>query len=106
MVHKILNKNKKPEDIDVFWYLEEILLKKDLDDNDWYHARTNGMILGFADSLNSDLVGFVQSGEGVSRATATKAVNIFRNGINKELKEHPRDKPVDVNEEYGDDYMG
>jgi hypothetical protein len=32
---------RNPKNIDVFWYLEELLIKKDLDDADWYHARTN-----------------------------------------------------------------
>lgn len=87
----------KAEDIDVFDYLEEVLMKKDLDDDDWYRARTISMIEGFVDSLYSDLVGFIEVGEGVSGKVAKKSVEIFR----KDLREEKRklgDEPIDVTE--------
>lgn len=99
MVHKI--KLKKPKDIDVFWYLEEVLIKKDLDTDDWYRARTNKLILNLLNSVENDVIGFIEVGEGVSRATAKKAVNIFRRETEKEIKKHPREKPIDIEAEMG-----
>jgi hypothetical protein len=93
MVHKI--KKKTPKDIDVFWYFEEVLIKKDLDTDDWYKGRTNQLILNLLNSVENDVIGSIEGGEGIPRATAKKAVDIFRKGIEKELKEHP-DYPYDV----------
>jgi hypothetical protein len=92
---------KRAKDIDVFWHLEEVLIKKDLDDRSWYRARTNRMILGFVNSLRNELVGFVESGEGISKEVAEKAVDLFEKDIERELKKDPKDKPVDVQTDVG-----
>jgi len=95
---KLIPDTKKPENIDVWWHFEELILKKDLDDDDWYHARTNQGILNLIGSLRTDLEGFVEAGEGVSKATAKKAVDLFEKRIQSELKKDPKDEPYDTSE--------
>jgi len=97
MVHKV--KTKSSKDIDVFWYLEEVLMKKDLDNDEWYRGRTNGMILSLANSLESDVVGFITSGEGVSKAIAQRAFKSFIRDTEMELKKNPKDRPINVEEQ-------
>ena len=86
-------------DIDVFYYLEELLIKKDLDDDDWYHARTNRMILGLTRSLQSELVDWVATGEKVSNTMAKKAVAGFVKDVEAELRKDKKDEPIDVDNE-------
>lgn len=86
---------KKPSEIDVFYHLQEVLLKKDLDSDAWYEARTISMIEGFANSLHDTLVSFIVSGEGVSNSVAENAVALYMKDLVNEKKKYG-DEPVDV----------
>jgi len=68
--------------IDVFWYLEEVLIKKDLDNDEWYRIpRSSKLIRNFVTSLREELIGFIQNGESVSYEVASKSVDDFLNEL-------------------------
>ena len=68
---------KNGKNIDVFYYLEEVMMKKDLDDNKWYQRRTDKLVANMATSLRQEIIDWIETGESVSKKTAEKAVDRF-----------------------------
>jgi hypothetical protein len=91
---------KTVKDVDVFWWLEELLIKKDLDDNDWYRARTVSMIERHVNNLEDELVKIIMVAENVDETTAKKSVELFRKDMKREKKELG-DEPFNVEESAG-----
>lgn len=107
------------DEIDVFGYLEEIVIKKDLDDNDWFFSgyskeeradiekqieedpdasmeidpiRSYCYMETLAKSLHTDLIAWVETGEKMPRQKAVKHVDRFIADLSKSCKREMRKK--------------
>jgi|APFre7841882654_1041346.scaffolds.fasta_scaffold483787_2 hypothetical protein len=106
------------DEIDVFGYLEEIVIKKDLDDFDWFYSgyskeeqkeiekhlgedpdsdmeiimRSDCHMETLSRNLRGDLIAWVETGEKIGRQKAVKEVDKFIADLSKGCKKEIKSK--------------